>query len=404
MLRLFRFFFIRFLRLLIVFIKKIYQPFYNFFNNKKTILLISNKKIINISFHPILQICLLLAIFFWGIYFYKSLQYDQALSSKYSEIDELKKINSYFANELKISQEKLEKINQYLNAVNGPVQNVNDQQPVPVPQSIQNKQLNEQDEQTLNTIKSIHQKFANIQAFNKHRIKKIEEAIKITGLNIKKPKIATSNNLDSSYNFASKFGSQFASQGGPEGINKQLEQELLSKKLSKDYIELHLEKNNFNSELDQLAMLEKIANSLPLSRPMQNFYISSGFGIRIDPITGKHHPHEGLDFVGISNAKIISPSTGKVVLAKWFSDYGNAIVIDHGYGVTTRYGHLSKIKVKEGDVVKKGQIIALQGNTGRSTGHHLHYEVRYKNTPLNPKRFLEAGNLINSSNPVYVNS
>jgi murein DD-endopeptidase MepM/ murein hydrolase activator NlpD len=348
---------------------------------------------------------LLLAVFFWGIYFYKSLQYDQALSSKYSEIDELKKINSYFANELKISQEKLEKINQYLNAINGPVQNVNDQQPVPVPQSIQNKQLNEQDEQTLNTIKSIHQKFANIQAFNKNRIKKIEEAIKITGLNIKKPKIATSNNnLDDSDNFTSKFSSQFTFQGGPDGINKQLEIELLSKKLSKDYIELHLEKNNFNSEIDQLAMLEKIANSLPLSKPMQNFYISSGFGIRIDPITGKHHPHEGLDFVGISNAKIISPSTGKVVLAKWFSDYGNAIVIDHGYGVTTRYGHLSKIKVKEGDVVKKGQIIALQGNTGRSTGHHLHYEVRYKNTPLNPKRFLEAGNLINSSNPAYVNS
>jgi murein DD-endopeptidase MepM/ murein hydrolase activator NlpD len=141
-------------------------------------------------------------------------------------------------------------------------------------------------------------------------------------------------------------------------------------------------------------VLEKLTKALPLSQPMKNYYISSGFGHRIDPITNRHTPHRGLDFVGSKREKIISPSAGKVILARWFSDYGNAIVIDHGYGVTTRYGHLSKIKVAEGERIKQGKIIGLQGSTGRSTGDHLHYEVRYRNTPLNPKKFLEAGEIL----------
>lgn len=91
------------------------------------------------------------------------------------------------------------------------------------------------------------------------------------------------------------------------------------------------------------------------------------------------------------------------MLARWFSDYGNAIVIDHGNGITTRYGHLSKIKVFEGQRVKNGEVIGYQGNTGRSTGQHLHYEVRYRNIPLNPKRFIEAGQiLINNNSPKHV--
>jgi murein DD-endopeptidase MepM/ murein hydrolase activator NlpD len=136
---------------------------------------------------------------------------------------------------------------------------------------------------------------------------------------------------------------------------------------------------------------------------MKNYYMSSGFGTRIDPITRRHTPHRGLDFVGPNRERIISPSSGKVILARWFSDYGNAIVIDHGNGITTRYGHLSKIKVTEGQRVNTGQVIALQGSTGRSTGQHLHYEVRYRNVPLNPKKFIEAGKtLISNDSPKYL--
>ena len=378
-------------------------PFFKFFITKKTILFISNKKITSINFHPVLQAILICFILFFSISFYNSwqykTQYNNSTNDKLSEIEKLQKLNNYFANELEISNKKLEKINQYLNTINSPIIPVNEQlNTIQIPKEIDTKNLNSNNNQTLQTIKQLHQNFAYINYFNTHRIKKIEQAIAVTGLNFK-----THIEANQKVKKYSKNNSNMAV-GGPEQFDAELEKELLAKNLSTDYLELHLEKNQFNNQIEKLQFLEKISQKLPFYKPMNHFYISSGFGVRTDPFTGKHHAHEGLDFVGIHNAPIISPSTGKVILAKWFSDYGNAIVIDHGYGITTRYGHLSKIKVKEGDFVKKGQIIALQGSTGRSTGHHLHYEVRYKNTPLNPKKFLDAGNIINSSNTNYVNS
>ena len=394
--------------LILLALSSVFMPVVQFLFTKKTILFISNKKIISINFHPILQTAIIALVLFFGLSFYHSwqynLQYSNTVDNKSSEIDELKKINNYFANELEISNKKLEKINQYLNTLNSPIAPVNSQSDnsIDIPKKIETKNLNSENQQTINTIKQIHLNFSNINHFNLQRIKKIERAITVSGLNFK-------NHFDHQQKPTKhivKYGkNNFAlGLGGPESVDADLEKELLAKNLSTDYLELHLEKNQFNNQIKKLQFLEKISQKLPFNKPMNNFYISSGFGVRIDPITGKRHPHEGLDFVGIHNARIISPSSGKVVLAKWFSDYGNAIVIDHGYGITTRYGHLSKIKVKEGDVVRKGQIIALQGTTGRSTGHHLHYEVRYKNTPLNPKKFLEAGNIINSSTQNYVNS
>jgi murein DD-endopeptidase MepM/ murein hydrolase activator NlpD len=137
---------------------------------------------------------------------------------------------------------------------------------------------------------------------------------------------------------------------------------------------------------------------------MKNHIVSSGFGKRVDPITGRVAVHQGLDFIGVNRAKIISPSQGKVILAGQFSGYGNAVVIDHGFGITTRYGHLSALKVKPGQFVKKGEVIALQGNTGRSTGAHLHYEVRYRGTPLNPRKFIDAGEALFNNERKYANS
>lgn len=133
---------------------------------------------------------------------------------------------------------------------------------------------------------------------------------------------------------------------------------------------------------------------MPFGKPMKNYHISSSYGTRIDPITGRKARHRGLDFVGVDKEPIISPSDGKVILAGKYSEYGNAVVIDHGFGITTRYGHLSEIKVRKGQIVKTGEVIALQGNSGRSTGPHLHYEVRYKKSPLNPSKFLEAGKFL----------
>jgi murein DD-endopeptidase MepM/ murein hydrolase activator NlpD len=191
-------------------------------------------------------------------------------------------------------------------------------------------------------------------------------------------------------------------QGGPLEENS-LDAALASSNSDEDDIERHLEKVQFTGEIDYLMVLEKLAGVMPFAKPMKNYYISSGFGSRTDPITRRMAPHHGLDFVGVTREKIISPSAGKVILAGRFSDYGNAVVIDHGFGITTRYGHLSEVKVKEGQRVKQGDVLALQGNTGRSTGPHLHYEVRYKNIPLNPRKFLEAGEALfnDGKNPSY---
>jgi murein DD-endopeptidase MepM/ murein hydrolase activator NlpD len=89
--------------------------------------------------------------------------------------------------------------------------------------------------------------------------------------------------------------------------------------------------------------------------------------------------------------KIHAATDGLVTFTGWKGAYGNTIDLEHGFGFGTRYGHLSKILVKQGQAVKKGQVIAIQGSTGRSTGLHLHYEVRYNDKPVNPKNFLKAG-------------
>lgn len=145
------------------------------------------------------------------------------------------------------------------------------------------------------------------------------------------------------------------------------------------------------NKLDQLVVLSQIVSELPLSMPIMNADEQSGFGHRVDPFNGHLAFHSGLDLSGPAGAKIYSAADGKVVAAGRNGAYGNAIDIDHSFGVTTRYGHLSEIRVKEGQVVKKGDLIGIQGSTGRSTGAHLHYEVRYHDKALNPKNFLEAG-------------
>ena len=110
--------------------------------------------------------------------------------------------------------------------------------------------------------------------------------------------------------------------------------------------------------------------------------------------------HQGIDFVGSKGQEIISPSTGKIIRAGRFYDYGNIVEIDHGYGITSRYGHLSKVLVEKGQVVNKGDVIGLQGSTGRSTGEHLHYEIRHKNRALNPYKFIKAGQTFFKDNKI----
>lgn len=117
-------------------------------------------------------------------------------------------------------------------------------------------------------------------------------------------------------------------------------------------------------------------------------YPTSEFGQRNDPYTAEQVMHAGLDIAGRHGDDIIAPSDGTVVFAGLEGGYGNVLVLDHGYGIKTRYGHLSAIHAKAGERVKRGQMVASMGNTGRSTGPHLHYEIRVNGVPQNPRKFI----------------
>jgi len=147
-------------------------------------------------------------------------------------------------------------------------------------------------------------------------------------------------------------------------------------------------------ELDKMMAMNRLVNDLPLGMPIKNGEEQSTFGRRIDPFNGDIAFHAGLDMSGPIGSEIYSTADGTVIAAGRNGAYGNAIDIDHGHGIVTRYGHLSAILVHEGQTVKRGDAIGVQGSTGRSTGAHLHYEVRYHDQPMNPKNFLQAGQYV----------
>lgn len=141
-----------------------------------------------------------------------------------------------------------------------------------------------------------------------------------------------------------------------------------------------------------LERLTKTLVGLPLRQPVfGRANLSSGFGLRSDPFNGRPAMHTGLDFRGSVGDPVRSTANGKVVSAGWAGGYGRLVEIKHSNGLSTRYGHLSRIQVRPGQLVKAGQIIGRMGSTGRSTGPHLHYETRVRGEAVNPKRFLRAG-------------
>ena len=152
-----------------------------------------------------------------------------------------------------------------------------------------------------------------------------------------------------------------------------------------------------DARTDQLGVLEALlvqssANRkfLPTLAPIADGWFSSNFGYRIDPFSGQHAFHEGIDFPADSGTPIIAAASGKVVAAEWHAQYGRMIEIDHGNGLLTRYAHTSRMLVKAGDLVVRGQEVGTVGSTGRSTGPHLHFEVRLNGVPQDPARFLKS--------------
>jgi murein DD-endopeptidase MepM/ murein hydrolase activator NlpD len=148
------------------------------------------------------------------------------------------------------------------------------------------------------------------------------------------------------------------------------------------------------TDIQRLAALQRLTRVLPLGAPLDHFDLASPFGKRRDPFTKGWAYHAGLDFHAAAGSAALATAPGTVTQAGANGPYGNMVEIDHGMGVVTRYAHLKKVSVAPGDQVKHRQPIGIIGSSGRSTGIHLHYEVRIDDVAYDPVRFLEAGRLL----------
>jgi murein DD-endopeptidase MepM/ murein hydrolase activator NlpD len=155
--------------------------------------------------------------------------------------------------------------------------------------------------------------------------------------------------------------------------------------------------DQLDSREQQLSILEDVImssqlkkESRPTGRPISKGWISSYYGKRTDPFSGKIEKHKGMDFAGKAGSEIKAVSSGVVTWASSRYGYGNLVEINHGHGYTTRYGHNAEILVEVGDAVDKGQAISLMGSTGRSTGPHVHFEVLQNDRQVDPIRFVQS--------------
>lgn len=155
---------------------------------------------------------------------------------------------------------------------------------------------------------------------------------------------------------------------------------------------LDIEVQSFQQLMDEVLRKEKMWASRPAIQPVSNkdlTHLHTLFGMRLHPIFGYVRPHNGLDFTAPTGSPVYATGDGKVTHAEYSSSYGNVVFINHSYGFETRYAHMTRYIVAPGQEVKRGQIIGYVGDTGNSVGPHLHYEVHYKNQPINPVNFFQ---------------
>ena len=199
------------------------------------------------------------------------------------------------------------------------------------------------------------------------KISDIEASLSVTGLDI---------------DLLSKRQKNHGGQGGPF---------IPLDKAAADSGPLQESLNQLNANVDRLQDLQGLVTRLPLDAPVRNFEINSGYGVRTDPFTGQTAQHLGLDLGAAYKSSLVSPGEGKVVHAGWDGSYGRMVEIDHGMGLVTRYGHMARIIVKEGDKVVRGTVLGQLGCSGRCSGPHVHYEVLNNGQHVNPLKFLKAG-------------
>ena len=144
----------------------------------------------------------------------------------------------------------------------------------------------------------------------------------------------------------------------------------------------------------KLDQLEHGTIAIPSTQPVKGTSLTSGYGVRNDPFRGRAAMHAGIDLAAPIGTPIYATADAFVERSEWANGYGNLVELNHGRGIQTRYGHLSKSLVKQGQRVKRGDLIALMGSTGRSTGSHLHYEVRIDGKAVNPIPFMQSNDIL----------
>ena len=238
-----------------------------------------------------------------------------------------------------------------------------------------------------NTLVNTDESTLNKQQLTALTMKLAELQSHVLRLNALGERLADNANIpEQEFNF-----NQLPSSGGPATPASELSIKSLTQ-LSQQIATLE---NSLDHEENQLNMLESltlghhIENTRYLSgRPITKGWLSSYFGTRKDPFSGRPTMHKGVDFAGKEGGAIIATASGVVSWADDRHGYGNLIEINHGDGLKTRYGHNKKLLVSAGDVVTKGQVIAIMGSTGRSTGPHVHYEILHNGKQINPLKFV----------------
>ena len=193
--------------------------------------------------------------------------------------------------------------------------------------------------------------------------------------------------------------------GGMGGVNKYDELRDFSnsdmlidiaKKLDQVTWETYIQSKSFDEVIELAKNKEKMVLSIPAIQPVavdDRMRITSYFGYRSDPFLKTRRFHQGMDFAGPTGVPIYATGNGRVESAAYsLFGYGNVVIIDHGFGYKTRYAHLNSLGVQKGDTVVRGQVVGTLGNTGRSTGPHLHYEVLYRNQRVNPLNYFNEMN------------
>ena len=345
-------------------------------NNNKTVIILSDSKIYSLRVNPFFQAFLLFsAVIISAFLTYHITIYVKAQSNLQEKDHKIfigEAINKNLTTNLRFVIGEINKINSMLNDLNVPKKDEK-RKPAEESSKIPNKITNEEEFDVAK--KELKSKIINLDKEIDKRVKTLTSLIYDVGLHdvLKKNKIYNYEDYKS-HNFVAK------------NINYSA-MDIASAALSEA-----------KYKLQYLRNVQDFMENLPITKPMKGVRITSGYGVRFHPVLKLKLFHHGIDFKGPPKATIHATADSKVKFSGFSNSFGNVVILDHGNDIISIYAHMSSAKVKTGQIIKRDDIIGLQGNTGRSTGEHLHYEVRYKGQSVNPIKFLQMNEVLRKSN------